>query len=183
MSSPTQRDTTRNPRPESSDDESVVDHELEEARRNALAANQRFLDLQKRSQEKATPPASAPTPATAEHQQQGAPHREHRAPPPLPAEPRGPAPPPPATPAPTTPAPQPAPNPAAADATPQDRHQEQLSPSPSPPKKRIPAKPLVRDLFGDEEPVESYHNLREQDEEGNFIHSSDKDVDLSLIHI
>ena len=58
----------------------------------------------------------------------------------------------------------------------------------SPPKKRIPAKPLVRALFEDEEPEESYHNLRQQDEEENFIHSSDKDVDqgaqvLSLIHI
>ena len=59
MSSPTQRDATRDPRRESLDDESVVDHELEEARRNELAANQRFLDLQKRSQEKATPPAPA----------------------------------------------------------------------------------------------------------------------------
>ena len=44
-------------------------------------------------------------------------------------------------------------------------------------KKRIPTKPLVRDLFKDEEPEESYHNLREQDEEGNFIHSSDEDKD------
>ena len=68
MSSPTQRDAARDPRLESSDDESVVDQQLEEARRNA--ANQRFLDLQKRSQEKATPPA--PTPAKAEQQQQGA---------------------------------------------------------------------------------------------------------------
>ena len=172
MSSPSQRDSTRDPRRESSDDESVVEHELEEARKNALEANQRYLALQKRSHGKAIPPAPA-----AEHQQQGAPHREHRAPPPLPAEPRDPAPPPPATSAPVTLAPQPAPNPAAADATPQDRHQEQPSPTPSPPKKRIPAKPLVRDLFGDEEPVESYHNLREQDEEGNFIHSSDEDGD------
>ena len=49
MSSPTQRDAARDPRRELSDDESVVDQELEEARRNALAANQRFLDLQKRS--------------------------------------------------------------------------------------------------------------------------------------
>ena len=94
MSFPTQRDAARDPRRESSDDESVVDQELEEARRNALAANQRFLDLQKRSQEKATSPAPAPTPAAAEQQQQGAPHQEHRASP-LPEEPRGPAPPPP----------------------------------------------------------------------------------------
>ena len=36
---------------------------------------------------------------------------------------------------------------------------------------------MARDLFGDEEPIESYHNLREQDEEGNFIHSSNEDVD------
>ena len=68
MSSPTQRDATRDPRWESSDDESVVDHELEEARRNALAANLRFLDLQKKSQEKAIPPVPAPTLATAEQQ-------------------------------------------------------------------------------------------------------------------
>ena len=35
----------------------------------------------------------------------------------------------------------------------------------------------MRDLFEDEEPEESYHNLREQDEEGNFIHSSDEERD------
>ena len=40
MSSPAKRDTTRDPPRESSDDESVVDHELEEARKNALEANQ-----------------------------------------------------------------------------------------------------------------------------------------------
>ena len=70
MSSPTQRDATQDQRWESSDDESVVDHELEEARRNAQAANQRYLDLQKRSHGKATPLAPAPTPATAEQQHQ-----------------------------------------------------------------------------------------------------------------
>ena len=68
MSSPTERDATQDPQRESSDDESVVDHELEEVRKNALEANKRFLDLQKRSHGKATPPAPAPTPATAEHQ-------------------------------------------------------------------------------------------------------------------
>ena len=75
MSSPTQRDAARDPRRESSGDESETDHKLEEARRIALEAHQRFLDLQQRSQGKATPPAPAPTPATAE-QQQEAPHRE-----------------------------------------------------------------------------------------------------------
>ena len=69
--------------------------------------------------------------------------------------------------------------PTPAEAEPQDQGQEQRSPAPSAPKKRIPAKPLVRDLFEEEEePFESYHNLSEQDEEGNVIHSSDEDRDL-----
>ena len=68
MSSQSQRDAVCDPRRESSGDESEVDHELEEARRNALEAHQRFLALQKQSQEKATPPAPAPTLATAEQQ-------------------------------------------------------------------------------------------------------------------
>ena len=66
MSSPTRRDTARDSRRESSGDESETDRMLEEARRIALAAQQRFLDLQQRSHGKATPPAPAPTPATAE---------------------------------------------------------------------------------------------------------------------
>ena len=36
---------------------------------------------------------------------------------------------------------------------------------------------MAQDLARDEEPLESYHNLREQDEDGNFIHSSDEDED------
>ena len=71
--------------------------------------------------------------------------------------------------------------PAPAAAEPKDRRQEQRSPAPSPPKKRIPAKPLVRDLFKDEKPEESYHILREQDEEGNYIHSSNEDLDQSAL--
>ena len=134
MSSPPRRDA-RDSQRESSGDESDAERMLEEARRAALEAHQRFLDLQRRSHEKATPPAPAPTPATAEPHPQEDPHPEPRAPLP-PADPRGPAP-----------------------------------PTPSPPKKRIPAKKLAQDLAGDEEPLESYHNLREQDEDGNFIHS------------
>ena len=105
MSSPTRRAAARDPRRESSGDESETDQMLEEARRIALAAQQRFLDLQQRSQGKATPPAPAPTPAAAEQPQED-PHQEHRAPP-LPADPRGPAPPPPPSPAPAAPAPNP----------------------------------------------------------------------------
>ena len=45
MSSPTQRNATRDPRRESSDDESVVEHKLEEARKNALEANPQYLAL------------------------------------------------------------------------------------------------------------------------------------------
>ena len=56
MSSPTHRDAARDPHRESSGDESETDHALEEARRIALEAHQRFLDLQQRSQGKATPP-------------------------------------------------------------------------------------------------------------------------------
>ena len=55
--------TLRDPPRESSDDKSLVDHELEEARKAALEANECFLALQRRSHEKATPPAPAPTPA------------------------------------------------------------------------------------------------------------------------
>ena len=173
MSSPPRRDTARDSRRESSGDESETDRMLEEARRVALEAQQRFLDLQRWSDDKATPPAPAPSPATAEQQQQEDPHQEHPAPP-LPADQRGPAPPP--TPqAPAAPAPQPARTPDVAP--PRGPDQEQPSPTPSPPKKRIPAKRLAQDLAGDEEPIESYHNLREQDEEGNFIHSSDEDED------
>ena len=173
MSSPPRRDTARDSRRESSGDESETDRMLEEARRIALEAQQRFLDLQRRSHEKATPPAPAPTPATAELHPQEDPHLEHPAPP-LPADPRGPAPPPPA-PAPAAPAPQPARTPDVAP--PRGPPQEQPSPTPSPPKKRIPAKQVAQDLARDEEPLESYHNLREQDEDGNFIHSSDEDED------
>ena len=162
--------TPRGPPRESLEDESLVDQKLEEACKAALEANERFLALQHRSHEMATPPAPAPTPAAATPPAQGIPHREHRAPPPTPEDPRGPAPPPPA------PVPQPAPMPAHADAEPKDRRQEQRSPAPSPPKKWILAKPLVRYLFEDEEPEESYHDLREQDER-NFIHSSDEDQD------
>ena len=57
--------TPRDPPRESSDDKSLIDHELEKARKAALEANECFLDLQRRSLEKATPPAPAPRPAPA----------------------------------------------------------------------------------------------------------------------
>ena len=49
--------TPRDPPRESSDDKSIIDHELEEARKATLEANRCFLALQRRSHEKATPPA------------------------------------------------------------------------------------------------------------------------------
>ena len=147
MSSPTRRDTARDSRRDSSGDESETDRMLEEARRIALAAQQRFLDLQQRSHGKATPSVPAPTPAATEPQQED-PHPELQSPP-LPADPRGPAPPPPPSPAPAAPASQPARTPDVAP--PRGPDQEQPSPTPSPPKKRIPAKRLAKDLVGDEE--------------------------------
>ena len=51
--------TPRDPPRESSDDESLVDHKLEETCKAALEANERFLALQRQSHEKATPPTPA----------------------------------------------------------------------------------------------------------------------------
>ena len=127
--------TPRGPPRESSDDENLIDHELEEACKATLEANERFLDLQRQSHEKATPRAPARTPAPAVPPRQRAPHQEHRAPPPPPEDRRGPAPSPPAAPAPPAPVPQPTPKPAPTAAEPKDRRQEQRSPAPSPPKR------------------------------------------------
>ena len=51
------------------------------------------------------------------------------------------------------------------------KHQEQRSPESSQPCRRIPAQEEEgrQDRYQDEEPKMSYHNLREQDEKGNFI--------------
>ena len=51
------------------------------------------------------------------------------------------------------------------------QYQEQRSSEPSPPRQRIPTQQdegRGGDPYQDEEPVTSYHNLREQDEEENF---------------
>ena len=82
--------TPRDPLRESSDDESLIDHKLEEVCKAALEANERFLDLQRQSHEKATPLAPALTPAPAVPPRQREPHQEHRAPPPPPEDQRGP---------------------------------------------------------------------------------------------
>ena len=152
--------TPRDPPRESSDDESVADQELEEARAAALKATEYFQALERRSQEKASPPVPAPTPAAAAPPEHGTPRQKHRAPSSMPEVPRGPTPPPPASPAPAAKAPQPAPMPAPAQTEPKSRHQEQPSPAPSPLKKRIPAQTEEEERYQDEEPEFSYYDLR-----------------------
>ena len=111
----------RDPQRESSDEE-IVDDELEQARVAALEAQERFQALQRRSQEKVSPPVPAPMLAAAAPPKQVTPRQELRAPPPPPELPRGPVLPPPASPAPAAPAPQPAPMPTPAQAKPKGRH-------------------------------------------------------------